>query len=242
MLRRGDARPKPAPWPDAGHVLALREPARPRSRAGSCSLSPSSRCRSRSPPVRSGRARPTACTTGSSPRSASRPWPRAASSSSTPASTATPTALPRPLSRRRWRPGPRRPVRHRLAGRATAPGRRPRGHGRRVHPAPRSAGTRAPPARPRPGPEDIVRYRLTQVASDVTHWPEYDYVLVNKDFEASIAARPRDPRRRAAAPEAPAGTWRLRPAVPGGREAVGLPSLRSGPQPGAPNELAAKRP
>src|SRR5262245_18201610 len=29
-------------------------------------------------------------------------------------------------------------------------------------------------------PEDIVRYRLTQVASDVTHWPEYDYVLVNK--------------------------------------------------------------
>ena len=37
-------------------------------------------------------------------------------------------------------------------------------------------------------PDDIVRYRLTQVASDVTHWPEYDYVLVNKDFEASVAA------------------------------------------------------
>jgi guanylate kinase len=37
-------------------------------------------------------------------------------------------------------------------------------------------------------PEDIVRYRLTQVASDVTHWPEYDYVLVNKEFEASVAA------------------------------------------------------
>ena len=26
------------------------------------------------------------------------------------------------------------------------------------------------------------------MASDVTHWPEYDYVLVNKDFEASVAA------------------------------------------------------
>ena len=37
-------------------------------------------------------------------------------------------------------------------------------------------------------PEDIVRYRLTQVASDVTHWPEYDYVLVNKNFDASVAA------------------------------------------------------
>ncbi len=37
-------------------------------------------------------------------------------------------------------------------------------------------------------PEEIVRYRLTQVASDVTHWPEYDYVLVNKSFEASVAA------------------------------------------------------
>ena len=37
-------------------------------------------------------------------------------------------------------------------------------------------------------PEEIVRFRLAQVASDVTHWPEYDYVLVNKEFEASVAA------------------------------------------------------
>ena len=37
-------------------------------------------------------------------------------------------------------------------------------------------------------PEETVRYRLAQVASDVTHWPEYDYVLVNKEFEASVAA------------------------------------------------------
>jgi len=37
-------------------------------------------------------------------------------------------------------------------------------------------------------PEETVRYRLAQVASDVTHWPEYDYVLVNKQFEASVAA------------------------------------------------------
>ena len=37
-------------------------------------------------------------------------------------------------------------------------------------------------------PDEIVRYRLTQVASDVTHWLEYDYCLVNKDFDASVAA------------------------------------------------------
>ncbi len=37
-------------------------------------------------------------------------------------------------------------------------------------------------------PEETVRFRLAQVASDVTHWPEYDYVLVNKAFEASVAA------------------------------------------------------
>jgi guanylate kinase len=37
-------------------------------------------------------------------------------------------------------------------------------------------------------PEETVRYRLAQVASDVTHWPEYDYVLVNRSFEASVAA------------------------------------------------------
>jgi guanylate kinase len=37
-------------------------------------------------------------------------------------------------------------------------------------------------------PEEIVRYRLTQVAADVTHWLEYDYCLVNKDFDASVAA------------------------------------------------------
>lgn len=37
-------------------------------------------------------------------------------------------------------------------------------------------------------PEETVRYRMAQVASDVTHWPEYDYVLVNKDFETSVAA------------------------------------------------------
>jgi guanylate kinase len=35
--------------------------------------------------------------------------------------------------------------------------------------------------------EAVVQQRLAQVAADVTHFAEYDYVLVNSDFEASVA-------------------------------------------------------
>ena len=35
--------------------------------------------------------------------------------------------------------------------------------------------------------DETVRYRLAQVAGDVTHWAEYDYVVVNRDLEASVA-------------------------------------------------------
>jgi guanylate kinase len=35
--------------------------------------------------------------------------------------------------------------------------------------------------------EAVVRQRLAQVAADVTHFAEYDYVLVNADFDASVA-------------------------------------------------------
>ncbi len=36
--------------------------------------------------------------------------------------------------------------------------------------------------------EETVRYRLAQVANDVTHWPEYDYVLINQELANSVAA------------------------------------------------------
>ena len=36
--------------------------------------------------------------------------------------------------------------------------------------------------------EDTVQFRLAQVASDVTHWAEYDFVIVNNDFAASVEA------------------------------------------------------
>ncbi len=36
--------------------------------------------------------------------------------------------------------------------------------------------------------DETVRFRMAQVASDVTHWAEYDYVLINTEFGASVAA------------------------------------------------------
>ncbi len=36
--------------------------------------------------------------------------------------------------------------------------------------------------------DEIVAYRLSQVASDITHYAEYDYVLINRDLEESIKA------------------------------------------------------
>jgi guanylate kinase len=35
--------------------------------------------------------------------------------------------------------------------------------------------------------EAVVQQRLAQVAADVTHFAEYDYVLVNSDFDGSVA-------------------------------------------------------
>jgi guanylate kinase len=35
-------------------------------------------------------------------------------------------------------------------------------------------------------PEEVVQRRLAQVAADVTHWAEYDYVLINSDLDQSV--------------------------------------------------------
>jgi guanylate kinase len=36
--------------------------------------------------------------------------------------------------------------------------------------------------------DETVRFRLAQVANDATHWAEYDYVIINRELEASVAA------------------------------------------------------
>ena len=35
-------------------------------------------------------------------------------------------------------------------------------------------------------PEDIVRSRMAQAATEISHWPEYDYIIVNEDIDASL--------------------------------------------------------
>jgi guanylate kinase len=37
-------------------------------------------------------------------------------------------------------------------------------------------------------PEDVVRKRMSKASSEMEHWAEYDYVLVNADLSASIKA------------------------------------------------------
>ena len=37
-------------------------------------------------------------------------------------------------------------------------------------------------------PEDVVQKRMARAADEMSHWPEYDYVIVNSDVAESIAA------------------------------------------------------
>jgi guanylate kinase len=34
--------------------------------------------------------------------------------------------------------------------------------------------------------EDVVRARMAQSAAEMSHWPEYDYVIVNRDLDESV--------------------------------------------------------
>ncbi|HZC37451.1 MAG TPA: guanylate kinase [Sphingomicrobium sp.] len=36
-------------------------------------------------------------------------------------------------------------------------------------------------------PEDVIADRMQRAASEISHWAEYDYVLINKDMEACLA-------------------------------------------------------
>jgi guanylate kinase len=36
-------------------------------------------------------------------------------------------------------------------------------------------------------PEEVVRKRMARAADEMSHWPEYDYIVVNRDIDQSIA-------------------------------------------------------
>jgi guanylate kinase len=35
--------------------------------------------------------------------------------------------------------------------------------------------------------EDVVKRRMADACAEISHWPEYDYVIVNADIEKSLA-------------------------------------------------------
>jgi len=35
-------------------------------------------------------------------------------------------------------------------------------------------------------PEDVVRSRMAQATTEISHWPEYDYIIINEDVEESL--------------------------------------------------------
>ncbi len=37
-------------------------------------------------------------------------------------------------------------------------------------------------------PDDVVRGRMAKAADEMSHWPEYDYIVLNEEVEASVAA------------------------------------------------------
>ena len=63
------------------------------------------------------------------------------------------------------------------------------GFGRRVHLAALDRGVGAPAAQPRPGSRrGGARGRMAKAADEMSHWAEYDYIVVNEDVEKSVAA------------------------------------------------------
>ncbi|MDK9721483.1 MAG: guanylate kinase [Rhodospirillales bacterium] len=37
-------------------------------------------------------------------------------------------------------------------------------------------------------PEEVIQKRMSKAADEMSHWPEYDYVIVNRDLDVSIAS------------------------------------------------------
>ncbi len=69
---------------------------------------------------------------------------------------------------------------------------------------------RSAAAHARPGQRRRRRQRMAKSAEEMSHWSEYDYVIVNRDIDDSVAASAGDRHRRAAAAHPPARPRRFR--------------------------------
>ena len=59
-------------------------------------------------------------------------------------------------------------------------------------------------------PKEIVAQRMAKAADEMSHWAEYDYVVVNRDIGTSLTEPEGDPDGRAAEARAPARPVGLR--------------------------------
>ena len=66
-------------------------------------------------------------------------------------------------------------------------------------------------ARARQDIDDVIRARMAKAGDEMSHWAEYDYVVVNDDIDQAFARGARDPGRRTAQARAADRAVRLRP-------------------------------
>ena len=59
--------------------------------------------------------------------------------------------------------------------------------------------------------DEVIAGRMQRAASEISHWAEYDYVLINDDIDDMPGRGRGDRRRRAAEARAPGRSGRLRP-------------------------------
>ena len=57
---------------------------------------------------------------------------------------------------------------------------------------------------------ETIHRRMAKAADEMSHWAEYDYVVINRDLDQAFADVTGDPRRRTAQARAPARPVRLR--------------------------------
>ena len=94
---------------------------------------------------------------------------------------------PRKPVEQRAQAGPGRAVRHRLAGHAAIARARPRRSRQRVLAAAVERRAGAAAAHPRAQDDKkVIRARMAKSGDEMSHWPEYDYVVVNRDLDRAF--------------------------------------------------------
>ena len=71
--------------------------------------------------------------------------------------------------------------------------------------------------------EHVIQERMAKAGDELSHWPEYDYVIINDDIESRLCPGARDTGCRTPQARAPDGTVRFCPpsagrtVIPGGQ-------------------------